>query len=53
MEKMIFGAIVLVWAVCGFIGLMRCEKRGANWWLIGFSVMVPFIPLVAKLLGTL
>lgn len=50
MEKMIFGAVLLVWAACGVIGVMRCKNEGVNWWMIGFSAAVPFIPLVAKLL---
>lgn len=48
----IFVCVALVWLGLGFMGILHCKDVGGlNWWMLGFLLLVPFLPLVAKVCG--
>lgn len=51
MNKVIFVGFIFTWMVIAMIGLYNYNKPRVHWELIVFLLVVPFIPLVAKLCG--
>ena len=48
MKEIIFVIAILVWCFIGFIGILR-----ANYGMIIFMALAPFIPLLAMVCGLL
>lgn len=52
-KVMIFGLILMVWAIIGMIGVNFKDSKKTNWCGILFFFSVPFIPFIAKLFGVI
>lgn len=49
----IFGIILIIWLLIGFVGMISAKTNKINWFMIGFMVFSPFIPVIAKVCGML
>lgn len=47
----VFGIVLAVWLLIGFIGILTAKTNKINWFMIGFMVFFPFIPVIAKICG--
>lgn len=47
----VFGIILMIWLLIGFIGILNEKTNKINWSMIGFMVFFPFIPVIAKVCG--
>jgi hypothetical protein len=47
-SMVVFGIILAVWLLIGFVGMMNAKTNKTNWFMVGFMVFFPFIPVIAK-----
>ena len=48
---LIFSIIIFIWGLLGICGLINCKKERIIWELLIFGIMMPFLPVFAKLCG--
>ena len=50
-SMVVFGIILMIWVLIGFIGGLNANTNKTNWFMIGFIAFSLFIPVIAKVCG--
>lgn len=49
--ELIFAGTVIIWLIDMFIGMMRIDKEGVNWYLVIGFLLSPCFAVIAWLCG--